>query len=291
MRYVQILVNGLVTGSIYGLAALGFNLIYGTTKIFHVAYGSVIMIALYFVTSISLSGSGVYWAVAVGLLIALALGALVYALLYAPLERLGRGRPIIFIASLGLATLIEAVIPMVYGPQPMTFYIPSLNNVVFIGTITISPLDIVAIAAALVLSLSLWAIITWSRFGRQLRAITSNGELGSVMGARRGLILGVVFAIGSAIGFIGLTMQSMSSSVTPMIDVSYTLIAAMIVLGGGAGSLVGSYVVALAWGVIQNGVTLWVSADWASVIVYLSFLLLILIRPVGLMSSVSKRTL
>ena len=55
MRYLQVLVNGLATGSIYGLAALGFNLIYGTTKIFHVAYGSVIMIALYFVTSISLN--------------------------------------------------------------------------------------------------------------------------------------------------------------------------------------------------------------------------------------------
>ena len=72
---------------------------------------------------------------------------------------------------------------------------------------------------------------------------------------------------------------------------TYTLIAAMIVLGGGAGSLVGSYVVAMAWGVIQNGITLWVSADWATVIVYLAFLVLILIRPLGLMSSTSRRML
>jgi branched-chain amino acid transport system permease protein len=291
MRYVQILVNGLVTGSIYGLAALGFNLIYGTTKIFHVAYGSVIMIALYFVTSISLSGSSIYFALAVGLMCSLALGGLVYVVLYAPLERLGRNRTTIFIAALGLATLIEAVIPWVYGPQPLTFYLPSLNTVVFIGKVAISPLDIAAVAAALVLSLTLWAIIKWSKFGRQLRAITSNVELGSVMGIRRGVILGSVFAVGTAIGFIGLTMQSMSSSVTPVIDVTYTLIAAMIVLGGGAGSLVGSYVVAMAWGVIQNGITLWVSADWATVIVYLAFLVLILIRPLGLMSSTSRRML
>src|SRR5664279_4433510 len=201
MRYLQILVNGLVTGSIYGLAALGFNLIYGTTKIFHVAYGSVIMIALYFVTSISLSGTSVYWAVAVGLACSLALGGLVYVVLYAPLEKLGRNRTIIFIAALGLATLIEAVIPWVYGPQPLTFNLPSLNTVVFIGKIAISPLDMAAIVAALVLSL---------------------------------------------------TMQSMSSSVTPVVDVTYTLIAAMIVLGGGAGSLVGSYLIALAWGILQN---------------------------------------
>ena len=291
MYYLQVLINGLVTGSIYGLAALGFNLIYGTTKIFHVAYGSVIMVALYLVTSISLTGSTAYWAVGAGLLISLALGALVYAILYAPLEKLGRPRPIIFIASLGLATLIEAVIPWIYSPQPLSFYLPSLNTVFFVGHIAISPLDVAAVAGSLVLSLSLWAIIKWSKFGRQLRAITSNVELGSVMGARRGLILGSVFAIGTAIGFIGLTMQTMSSSVTPVIDVSYTLIAAMIVLGGGAGSLVGSYVVALAWGVIQNGATLWVSADWASVIVYVAFLVLILIRPVGLVSSLSKRTL
>ena len=291
VRYLQILVNGLVTGSIYGLAALGFNLIYGTTKIFHVAYGSVIMIALYFVTSISLSGTSVYWAVAVGLACSLALGGLVYVVLYAPLEKLGRNRTIIFIAALGLATLIEAVIPWVYGPQPLTFNLPSLNTVVFIGKIAISPLDMAAIVAALVLSLTLWAVIKWSTFGRQLRAITSNVELGSAMGIRRGVIVGSVFAVGTAIGFIGLTMQSMSSSVTPVVDVTYTLIAAMIVLGGGAGSLVGSYLIALAWGILQNGVTLWVSADWANVIVYLAFLALILIRPLGLMTSTSRRML
>jgi branched-chain amino acid transport system permease protein len=291
MRYLQILVNGLVTGSIYGLAALGFNLIYGTTKIFHVAYGSLIMIALYFVTSVSLNGTSVYWAVAVGLASSFALGGLVYIVLYAPLERLGRNRTMIFIAALGLATLIEALIPWFYGPQPLTFNLPSLNTVVFIGKIAISPLDIAAIVAALVLSLTLWAVIKWSTYGRQLRAITSNVDLGSVMGIRRGVIIGSVFAVGTAIGFIGLTMQSMSSSVTPVVDVTYTLIAAMIVLGGGAGSLVGSYVIALAWGILQNGITLWVSADWANVIVYLAFLVLILIRPFGLMSSTSRRML
>ena len=291
MSYLQLLVNGIVSGSIYGLAALGFNMIYGTTKIFHVAYGSVIMIALYFVTSISLSGTSVYWALLVGLAIAFTLGGLVYAVLYSPLERLGRNRVTIFIAALGLATLIEAVIPWVYGPQPLTFNLPSLNTVVFIGKIVISPLDIAAIVAALVLSLSLWMVIKWSVIGRQLRAITSNVELGSVMGIRRGLIIGSVFAVGTAIGFIGLTMQSMSSSVTPVIDVTYTLIAAMIVLAGGAGSLVGSYVIALAWGILQNGITLWVSADWATVIVYLAFLTLILIRPQGLMTSTTRRML
>lgn len=291
MRYLQVLLNGLVTGSIYGLAALGFNLIYGTTKIFHVAYGAVIMIAIYIVTSISLTSPSFYWAVLAGVVAAFILGGLVYLVLYRPLERLGRSRTIIFVASLGLATLLESAIPWKFGPQPLSFFVPRLTGVIFLGSLVISPLGIVAIALALVLSVAMWAVLRWSKFGRQLRAITSNVELGSVMGIRRGILLTSVFALGTAIGFLGLTIQTMGSSVTPVVDVAYTLIAAMIVLGGGAGSLLGSYVVALGFGVMQNGITLWVSADWATVIVYLAFLLLIIVRPVGLVSSASKRIL
>jgi branched-chain amino acid transport system permease protein len=291
MRYLQVLVNGIVTGSIYGLAALGFNLIYGTTKIFHVAYGSVIMLAVYFVTAITLSGPGFYWAVAVGFGGAFLLGALVYLVLYAPLERLGRGRTIVFVASLGLATLLEALIPWIFGPQPLSFFVPGLTTIINIGQIVISPVSIVAVVSALVLSVILWSVLRWSKFGRQLRAITTNVELGRVMGIRRGVLLMGVFAAGSAIGFLGLIIQSMGTSVTPTVDVTYTLIAAMIVLGGGAGSLLGSYAVALGFGILQNGITLWVSANWATVIVYGAFLTLIIVRPVGLVSSASKRIL
>jgi branched-chain amino acid transport system permease protein len=284
MRYLQVLLNGLVTGSIYGLAALGFNLIYGTTKIFHVAYGAVIMIAIYIVTSISLNSPSFYWAVLAGVVIAFILGGLVYLVL-------GRSRTIIFVASLGLATLLESAIPWRFGPQPLSFFVPKLTGVISLGSLVISPLGIVTIALALVLSVALWAVLRWSTFGRQLRAITSNVELGSVMGIRRGILLTGVFGLGTAIGFLGLTIQTMGSSVTPVVDVTYTLIAAMIVLGGGAGSLLGSYAVALGFGVMQNGITLWVSADWATLIVYLAFLLLIIVRPVGLVSSASKRIL
>ena len=291
MRYLQVLINGIVTGSIYGLAALGFNLIYGTTKIFHVAYGSVLMVALYFVTSISLTDSSFYWAVVVGVVSSFILGALVYLILYWPLERLGRSRTIIFVASLGLATVIESVVPWVFGAQPLSFFVPGLTDIISTGKIVISPINIVAVVAALVLSVAMWAVLRWTKFGRQLRAITSNVELGSVMGMRRVVLLTSIFAVGSAIGFLGLTIQSLGSSVTPTVDVTYTLIAAMIVLGGGAGSLMGSYFVALGFGILQDGITLWVNADWATVIVYMAFLLLIILRPVGLISSASKRIL
>ena len=291
MSYLQLLVNGIVSGSIYGLAALGFNMIYGTTKIFHVAYGSVMMVSLYLVTAISLTAPTFYWGMVVGVFSALVLGALVYLVLYLPLERLGRSRTTIFIASLGLATLLEAVLPWIYGPQPLSFFVPRLTQIITIGGISVSPMSIAAVIMALVFSVAFWAVLRWTKFGRQLRAVTSNTELGSVMGIRRVGLLTTVFAFGTAIGLLGMTIQTMGSSVTPTIDVSYTLIAAIIVLGGGAGSLLGSYVVALAFGILQDGITRWVSADWATVIVYGAFTLLILIRPVGLMSSSSKRIL
>ena len=227
-------------------------MIYGTTKIFHVAYGSVIMIALYLITAVSLTAPSFYWGLVVGLLGSLALGALVYLALYLPLERLGRNRTTVFIASLGLATLVEAVLPWIFGPQPLSFFVPALTQVNTIGGIVVSPVSIIAVVLALVLSMGFWTILRVTSFGRQLRAVTSNTGLGSVMGIRRVGLLSTVFAFGTAIGLLGMTIQTMGSSVTPVIDVSYTLVAAIIVLGGGAGSLLGSYLVALAFGISKT---------------------------------------
>lgn len=291
MLYLQILVNGIVAGSAYALAAQGFNLIYGTTRIFHVAYGSTLLVALYVATTISVSGPSVYLGLGVGALLALVIGGAVYLGLYAPLERLGRSRTIVFVASLGLTTLLGSVIPWVFGSSPRNIALPWLLTDRTVGGVQFSPMNTFTVVGAIALSFALWSLLRWSRFGRHLRGITSNGELGNVMGMRRGRLLTYAFALGSIVGFLGLAAQAMASAVTPNLGLGFTLVAAIVVLGGGAGSLVGSYAIAMALGVAQEGLTLVVSASWATVIIYAALIIFMITRPSGLVGAVSKRIL
>ncbi len=291
MLYLQILVNGVIAGSAYALAAQGFNLIYGTTRIFHVAYGSTLLVALYVATTISVSGPSVYLGLGIGALLALVIGGAVYLGLYAPLERFGRPRTIVFVASLGLTTLLGSVIPWVFGSSPRTIALPWLLTDRTVGGVQFSPMNIFTVVGAITLSLALWSLLRWSRFGRHLRGITSNGELGNVMGMRRGRLLTYAFALGSIVGFLGLAAQAMASAVTPNLGLGFTLVAAIVVLGGGAGSLVGSYAIAMALGIAQEGLTLVVSASWATVIIYAALIIFMITRPSGLVGAVSRRIL
>jgi branched-chain amino acid transport system permease protein len=288
MLNAQVIANGLITGSIYVIAALGFNLIYGTTGTFHIAYGPTVLVAVYVATMVGVSGTGGYLGLLLGVVAAMLIGAIVYVAFYHPLERLGRSRTIVFVASLGLATLLEAVMPWVWKPAPRNFNLPWLLNARDIIGLALSPLDLIAIFGALVMALVLWAILRWSKFGRNLRGIAVNPLLGEVMGMRRVLILTTVFAVGSALGFVGITMMTMSSAVTPDVGVTITLIAAIVVLAGGMGSLMGSYVIGLMFGLIQEVSTVYVPARWSPVLVYAAFTIIILARPTGLLHGFSR---
>jgi len=140
------------------------------------------------------------------------------------------------------------------------------------------------------MAVTLWAILRWSKFGRNLRGIAVNPLLGEVMGMRRGLILATAFAVGSGLGFVGITMQTMSSAVTPDVGVTFTLIAAIVVLAGGMGSLIGSYVIAILFGLIQEVSSVYVPARWSVVLVYAVFTIIILARPTGLLRGFSRAT-
>lgn len=291
MLYLQILVNGVVAGSAYALAAQGFNLIYGTTRIFHVAYGSTLLVALYVATTISVSGPSVYIGLGIGAILALVIGGAVYLGLYAPLEHLGRSRTVVFVASLGLTSLLGSVIPWAFGSSPRTFSFRWLLVDRSVEGVQFSPMNIFIVVGAIALSFALWALLRWSRFGRHLRAITSNAELGNVMGMHQGRLLTYAFALGSVVGFLGLAAQAMGSAVTPDLGLTFTLVAAIVVLGGGAGSLAGSYAIAMAFGVAQEGLTLVVSAGWATIIIYAVLIIFMITRPAGLVGAVSKRIL
>jgi branched-chain amino acid transport system permease protein len=282
MRF-QTIIDGLVDGSIYAIGAIGFSLIYGITGTFHIAYGTAALVAIYIAAEIGLTGSAGYVGLLAGIPAAALIGVGAYALFYRPLERKGRSRTIIFVASLGLTIMLESLIPWVFGADTRNFSFPALVNDRHVLGMHLSVLSIIALVAALGLSIVLALALRSTSYGRRLRALAVNPELAEVMGLGRASVLSITFAIGSALGYVALLMLGMSRSVTPAIGTPFTLIVAIAVLAGGLGSLTGAYVVSLGFGLVEAITQSYLPGQWTLIVVYGVFTLIILIKPTGLL--------
>lgn len=288
MLLLQVLLDGLVFGSIYALGALGFSLIYGTTGTFHIAFGATLMVAVYLATEIGLSGSQAGIGFLVGAVLAMVIGVITYLAFYRPIEAKGRSRVLIFVASLGLTTMIEAAILMIFGEQNRTYSLGSLTTSTDLLGKDISPLGMIAIGLAAATFVGSRMLLEKTSFGRKVKGISMNRELAETIGVSTTTIVSAVYALGSLAGFVALFILSANGTVTSEAGTSFTLIVAVAVIAGGVGSLTGSYLVAMAFGLIQSLTAVYISGQWTLVMVYGLFILLMMVRPSGLFRGLAR---
>ena len=124
----QLFVNGLIAGGIYSLVALGFGLIYSTTRFFHFAHGAVYAVGAYLTYACWLFGLSLYIAIPLAIIGTSILGALLDIGIYRPLRQRGASSLILLIASLGLFTVIQNLISLVFGDDTKTIRSGSLNQ-------------------------------------------------------------------------------------------------------------------------------------------------------------------
>jgi branched-chain amino acid transport system permease protein len=287
MLLVQVIIDGLVGGSVYALGALGFNLIYGTTGTFHIAFGVLATLAVYVGATIGITGWAGVGAFLVSVPTATLLGLVVYLLIYRPMESRGRSRTIVFVASLGLAIIVENVITLVWGALPKQFSFPAFLNSQTVGSYRISIFGATAIGLALLALLALYGLFR-TPIGRQLRAVAVNLELAEVVGVAARRVVLAAYLIGSLLGAVGMFGYSLQSSLRADIGTPYTLVIAIAAIAGGVGNPLGAYVLALIFGVIEGTSTVYISGQWTLVLVYGVFIVLILARPNGVFRGLSR---
>ena len=288
MLLLQVIADGLIFGSIYALGALGFNLIYGTTGTFHIAYGATLLVGLYVGTEVGISGAAGVVGIGLGLLLAMAIGVAAYAAFYRPMAARGRSRLIVFVASLGLTITLEALLLIIFGAQERRFDFPGLLQARDVLGRDVSLLGLLSIAAALISLVVLRALLGRTSVGRQIQGIAMNPELAETIGVRTRSMLALVFALGSGLGFLGLFALAANTAVSSNIGTSFTLVVAVAVIAGGVGNLVGSYVVAMGFGIVQSAASVYLSGQWTLVLVYGTFIVLIMARPTGLFRGLAR---
>ncbi|MES2602919.1 MAG: branched-chain amino acid ABC transporter permease [Pseudomonadota bacterium] len=284
--FIQQIFNGLVVGSIYTLIALGLTTIFGILGIAHFAHGSVAMFGGY-LTFFLISALGI------GLLPSFILAMAAGALLGIVLERVAyypvRNAPPInsFIIALGLTLIIEKLNLLAFGIDQVIIPTPFVN-VISIGGVTMPELRIyvLVIAAILVIGMTLLIQRTW--IGMAVRAVAQNRAAAVLMGINVNSVSMFVFALSSALGVAAGVLVGALFAVAPGVSSGLVIKGFAVLILGGLGSIPGAIVGGMVLGVSEAFAAAFVSSAYKDVISFLLMILVLLVRPEGLMRRSSR---
>jgi branched-chain amino acid transport system permease protein len=282
---LQLLANGIINGCLFALLAVGFALIYNTTRVFHIAYGATYTVAAYLCYFFLVR---MQWTIpaAIGgtVLLTSLLGVLIQVFVYAPLERKRASLLVALLSSLGLDVVLVNLIPMFFGNETRVLR-PGAEPVLTVGPVFLSGIQLaVLVTAALLLSLVL-LLLRYSRLGSMVRAVRDDPILAVVMGIDQGQVRLAVFAAGSALAGMASILTALDVGVEPNVGMPALLVAAVALIIGGVGSFGGAVVGGFFLGVLQSLIVWRVSTRWTDTITFTLLILFLLFRPQGLLGT------
>ncbi len=278
---VPAILNGLTTGAVYALVALGLTLIYGVLHIINFAHGTLLMVALYGVYFLNaLVGIDPYLALPVMIPAMFVLG---YVLQRYVIGRAGRGKDEnVMLVTLGLAIIIENLVLYLWSSDTRTIETPYSFSTVDLGVALIAVPKVIAFFGALIITLLLWALMRRTDLGKAIRALAKERRGAQLVGINVEHLYAMSFGIGIACLGAAACLLLPSYYASPHIGSAFVLIAFTIVVLGGMGSTVGALVGGLIIGVTESLGGLFMGESLGKIGVFIIFIAVLLFRPTGL---------
>jgi len=280
--FVQLLLNGIWSGSVYALLGVSWGLIFAATRTFHFAHGATFVVAAYF-TYIIRSGLGAPLVLAAvgGILAAVLFGLIVEGILYQWLRRSYATALVIFIASLGVLIFVENTVAMIFGTDAKSltgFPIKTIR----IGVVGFTTLHLTMLFTALLLVIALMAFLEKTNQGKAIRAVISNPEMAEVIGINiRKVFLSVHVLAAILVGSAAI-LTTLERGGTPDLGHWAILYAFMPVIIGGVGSMPGAAVAGYIVGFAES-IGIWkIASQWQLGIAFIVLLAVLVLRPNGL---------
>jgi branched-chain amino acid transport system permease protein len=294
--FFQELVNGLTTGALYALVALGFSMVYGVLKLLNFAHGDLYMVGAYvgfFV--IQWFGGPSALNIPVPLLLVImfvlaaglvgGLGVAIERFAYRPLRDAPRIAPLI--TAIGISFFLENAALLLFGAQFRLYNTAdfiSLSSGITIGSVTIDSVQIMVLVLGLVLTVGLRELVNRTKLGKQMRAVAADREAAEMMGINVNFIIAATFFLGSALaGVAGVMGGLLFNQVTPTIGFIVGLKAFTAAVVGGIGSLPGAMLGGLLIGVAESMITGYISSTYTNLFVFALLIVVMLVRPSGLL--------
>ena len=284
----QLILNALISGSIYALIAIGFTVIYRTVKFFHFAHGVVYTAGAYFAYTLIIS-LHLNFTVSFFLSIVLAaiLGIAIDRCVYHPLRRQNASNLIFLLASFGIFIFLQNLIQLIYGAQILTIRTgPIKEGHHFLGAV-ITDIQILILMVSIILMIVLWLFIQKTKLGKAMRAVSDDPIAANIVGINPEKIILTSFAIGSALAGAAGILISFETNIQPTISALLKGIIASII--GGIGSIPGAVLGGFFLGLAEN-LGIWkISAGWKDCIAFVILIVFLLIRPWGFLGTKTEK--
>ena len=286
MLFLSNLVNGISLGSIYAIIALGYTMVYGIAKMLNFAHGDVIMIGAYIAfCALQYWGLPPILALLVAMLICTALGITIEGLAYRPLRQ--ATSLAVLITAIGMSYLLQNLALLIWGANPKSFpttmiQLPTLS--LFGGQLKISGVTIVAIVANLLIMAALTSFTSLTKLGKAMRCVSEDRGAAQLMGINVNRTISATFAIGSALAAIaGVLLCSAYPTLMPTTGSMPGIKAFTAAVFGGIGSIPGAMIGGILLGVIEILGKAYISTELGDAIVFAVLIIVLLVRPAGLL--------
>lgn len=285
MGFISYLVNGISLGSVYAIIALGYTMVYGIAKMLNFAHGDVIMIGGFVVfTAVSGMGLPPILGVLISVAVCTVLGVVIERIAYKPLR--GASKLAVLITAIGVSYFLQNIALLIYGSNTKSFTsVVSMEPLSLAdGAIIISGETIVTILACIVIMAVLTSFIKYSKAGRAMLAVSEDSGAAQLMGVNVNATIALTFAIGSALAAIaGVLLCSAYPALTPYTGAMPGIKAFVAAVFGGIGSIPGAFIGGILLGVIEILGKAYISSQLADAIVFAVLIIVLLVKPTGLL--------
>jgi branched-chain amino acid transport system permease protein len=278
---IPAILNGLMTGAVYALVALGLTLIYGVLHIINFAHGALLTAAM-FAAFFANRWLGLDPYVAAFLITPLffALGYALQRFVIGPAAH-GEDRNILLV-TLGLAVVIENALLFAFRADTRTLDLPYGFDTIQVGPAFLAVPRVIAFVAVIVVTLLLWLVMRFTDTGKAIRAVAKEKLGAEFVGIDVGHVYAVTFGLGTACLAVAACLLIPSYYVNPSAGNAFVLIAFTIVVLGGMGSVAGALIGGLFVGVVESLSGLWLGESLGQIGIFVMFILVLLLRPSGL---------
>jgi len=283
-RILDIAIGGLLTGGIYALIAMGLSLQYGVARVLNIAHGEFIMLGAFTTfTLYTVFGINPLLTLAIIGPVVFAVGFLLHRTMFTRL-RVMAPNPDVYVANSMLATfglmfIIQNLALLGWGSD-LRSYTYLASGVDLFGA-TFSANRLVSLGFAIGIGLAFYLFLIRTRMGKAIRASAQDPATAGLMGVNINRVLAICFGLGAVMAALAGTLLSMRIPITPTMGLNYTVIAIIVVVLGGLGSIPGSFIGGFILGIIGTIVN-YIEPSLSLAAYYFIFMLLLLVRPKGI---------
>ncbi len=285
MSFLSYLINGISLGSIYAIIALGYTMVYGIARMLNFAHGDIIMVGGFAIfTMVSTLHMPPFIGVLTAVAVCTVLGVTIEKVAYRPLRE--ASSLAVLITAIGVSYLLQNIALLIFGSNARQFTsvvdVPSLKLAG--GQLSVSGVTMVTILTCIIIMLGLTTFINKTKAGQAMLAVSEDRGAASLMGIDVNRTIATTFAIGSALAALaGALLCSTYPSLTPYTGSMPGIKAFVAAVFGGIGSIPGAFIGGVILGVIENLSKAYISSQLSDAIVFSVLIIVLLVRPTGIL--------